>query len=158
MVGCLTESVRRIFMKRPPLLVGAECLIPAGADAAQEWRIDDQFAEWVDQGHIDRREAANVLHVDAEMEPVPICRFDKGAQRCCVGGAVDQLEESLVLEAVHDAEESLEGPPGKAVWDCLPAVLRQHPPAVRNRGGTSGSNHISHTTTAHRSRGRSSLS
>ena len=77
----------------------AECLIPASADAAQECRIDDQFADRVNHGHVDRREAANVLHVDAEIEAVPICRFDKGAQRCGVGGAVDQLKELLVLES-----------------------------------------------------------
>jgi hypothetical protein len=89
-----------------PLSVCAECLIPAGADAAQERRIDDQLAERVNQGHVDRREAANVPHVDAEIEPVAICRFGKGAQRGGVGGAVDKLEELLVFEVVHDAEKT----------------------------------------------------
>jgi HSP20 family protein len=36
------------------------------------------------------------------------------------------------------------------VSDCLPAALRQHPPAVRNRDGTCGRNRTSRTTTAHR--------
>ncbi len=45
--------------------------------------MDDQFTERVNQGHVDRREAANVLHVDTEIEPVGICRFNEGAQRRC---------------------------------------------------------------------------
>jgi ubiquinone/menaquinone biosynthesis C-methylase UbiE len=51
---------------------------------------------------------------DFEMSAVGTCppteayqRFDKGAQRCGMGGTVDQLEELLVLEAVYDAEKSV---------------------------------------------------
>jgi len=39
----------------------------------------------VNQGHVDRREAANVAHVDAEIEAVGICRFNEGAQRRGLG-------------------------------------------------------------------------
>jgi len=81
-------------------------LIPAGADGAKQRRIHDQLAERVDQGHVDGREATDAAHINSEIEAVPISRFDKGAQRCGVGGTVDQLEELLVLEAVYDAEKS----------------------------------------------------
>jgi len=43
-------------------------------------------------------------------------------------------------------------------WTPSPRPYGNNPPAVRNRGGTGDSNHTSRTTTAHRSRGRSSLS
>src|SRR5262249_23595356 len=64
------------------------------------------------------------------------------AQRCRVGGAVNYLEELLVLEAVHDAEKSLgracryqglrairscqtrcEGFPGGCGWLAIPTEL-----------------------------------
>src|SRR5271169_1696403 len=83
-----------------------EGFVPPRADGAKERRIDEQFAKRVDQGHVDRREATDAAHVDAKIEAVPVCRFDKGAQRCGVGGTVDQLKKLLVLEAVYDAEKS----------------------------------------------------
>ena len=60
----------------------------------------------VTTGHIDRCEATDAAHVNSEIEPVPICRFDKCAQRGGVCGTVDQLKELLVFEAVYDAERS----------------------------------------------------
>jgi len=85
----------------------AEGLIPLRADAAQEGRIDDQLPEGVNQGHVDRREAADAAHINAKIEAVRICSFHKGAQRCGMRSPVDQLKELLILEAVDDAEESL---------------------------------------------------
>jgi hypothetical protein len=84
-----------------------EGLVPGRANAAQERRIDDQLAERVDEGHVHGRQGANAPHVNAEIEAVGISRFDEGAQGCGVGSSVDHLEKLLVLEAIHDAEESL---------------------------------------------------
>jgi hypothetical protein len=50
------------------------------------------------------------------MEAVPICRFDKGAQRCGVGGTFDQFRDLLVLEAVYDAEKSVACPMAQGTW------------------------------------------
>src|SRR4029434_3176786 len=93
--------------------------MPLRADSAKECRIDDQLAERVDQGHVDRREATDAAHVYAEIETVPVCRFDEGAQRCGVSGAVDQFKELLVLEAVYDVEESL----ARARWHKRPKAI-----------------------------------
>jgi len=46
---------------------------------------------------------------------------------------------------------------GRQSWTASPRPYG-NTLAVRNRGGTGGNNHISRTTTAHRSRGRSWLS
>ena len=51
-------------------------MVPLRADGAKEGRIDDQLAERVDQGHVDRREATDLAHINAEIEAVPVCRFD----------------------------------------------------------------------------------
>ena len=86
---------------------GAECVMPASADTAQECRIDNQLADGVDQSHVDRRKATDAAHVDAEIEAVRMGCFDESAQRPGVGGAIDQLQELLVFEAIHDAEHPL---------------------------------------------------
>ena len=83
-----------------------ECLIPASADTAQERRIDDQFAEGVDQGHIERRKATYTADIDSEIETVTVRGLDQGAQRRSVGCPIDQLNELLVFEAVDDREEA----------------------------------------------------
>src|SRR5215469_1027667 len=85
----------------------AECLIPSSANTAQQRWINDPFAEWVDQGHVERRETAHVAHIDAEIESIGICCFDEGAECTGVGGAIDQLKKELVFKAIHDAEESI---------------------------------------------------
>jgi hypothetical protein len=46
-------------------------------------------------------------HVNTEIKAVCTCLFDEGAQRSGVGGTVDHLEELLVFETVHHAEEFL---------------------------------------------------
>jgi hypothetical protein len=97
----------------------AEGFIPLRTDGAKQRRIDDQLPERADQGHVDRREATDAAHVNAEIEAVPICRFDKGTQRCAVGGTVDQLEELLVFEAVYDTEKSF----ARARWRKGPGAI-----------------------------------
>ena len=94
-------------------------MIPSGVHAAQERRIDDQLTEWVDQGHVDRREATDAAHVNAEIKAVRVRGFDEGAQRCGVGGTIYQLKELLVLEAVYDAEKSL----ARARWRKGPGAI-----------------------------------
>jgi hypothetical protein len=88
-------------------VTGVEGAVPGRANAAQERRIDDQLAERVDEGHVQRRQAADAAHVHGEIEAVGTRRFDEGAQRGGVGGTVGQLEELLVLEAVHHSEGAL---------------------------------------------------
>src|SRR5580704_10673776 len=63
----------------------AERLIPASADTTQERGIDNQFAERVDQGDVNRREAPDARHIDTEIEAIGIRRFDEGAQRPGMG-------------------------------------------------------------------------
>src|SRR5271167_1434740 len=101
-----------------------EGFVPPRADGAKERRIDEQFAKRVDQGHVDRREATDAAHVDAKIEAVPVCRFDKGAQRCGVGGTVDQLKKLLVLEAVYDAEKSFARTAGARDLERSAVVMR----------------------------------
>src|SRR4029077_3420113 len=68
---------------------------------------DNMLAERVDQGHVDRRKAADVAHVNSEIEAVGVRRFDQSAQGRSVRGAVDELKELLVLEAIDDTEKPL---------------------------------------------------
>src|SRR5207244_9362345 len=68
--------------------------------------------ERVDQSHVDRRETANVPHINAEIEAVGIWSFNEDAQRRGVGRAVNHLKELLVLEAVYDPEK----PFARARW------------------------------------------
>jgi len=80
------------------------------------------LAERVDQGHVQRRKAADVAHVNSEIEAVGVRRFDQSAQGRGVRGSIDQLKELLVLEAIDDTEEPL-GRPGRnkrlrAIGDC----------------------------------------
>src|SRR6266513_5408861 len=49
----------------------AECLIPASTDTMQEGRINDQFPKRVDQGHVERREAAYAVKSPSLSQSVP---------------------------------------------------------------------------------------
>jgi len=64
--SCHCRGVAGKFLRR------AEGLVPVPADGAQERRIDDQLPERIDQGHVDRGEAADAVYVDAEIETVGI--------------------------------------------------------------------------------------
>src|SRR4026208_2150132 len=79
--------------------------IPAGANAAQQRRIDDQPAERVNQGHVERRQAAAPAPGPCEIQAVGGFGFDQGAQGTAVDGAVGDLEQLLVCEAIYGPEE-----------------------------------------------------
>src|SRR5689334_10277346 len=68
------------------------------------------LAERVDQGHVQRRKTADVAHVNSEIEAVGVRRFDQSTQGGSVRGAVDQLKQLLVLEAIDDTEKPLRRP------------------------------------------------
>src|SRR5262245_3081304 len=97
------EAVR----KRPTYSRDAEGVVPCLSNAAEERRIHDPLAERVDEAHVHGRQAADALHVHAEIEAVGGSRLDEGAQRCSVRGTVPQLEELLVFEAIHDSKGPL---------------------------------------------------
>lgn len=78
--GIFALEVSTTFLsKGVPLSGRAEGLVPVRADGVQERRIDNQLAERVDQGHVDRREATDAANVNAEVEAIRISRFYKGA-------------------------------------------------------------------------------
>jgi len=87
--------------------VCAECLIPPNTDATQQRRIDDHFPKRIDQSHVERREAAYAADVNPKIETVASRRLDQGAQRRSVDCSIDQLDELLVFEAVHNAEKPI---------------------------------------------------
>lgn len=85
----------------------AERSVPRRADSAKQRRVDNPLTERVDEGHVDRRKAADVADVNSEIEAVGICCFDHGAQGRGVRSPIDQLKKLLVLEPVDDTEKSL---------------------------------------------------
>src|SRR5262249_15952788 len=59
----------------------------------------------IDRGQVERGEAADLAHVDGEVEAVARNSLDECAERCGVRRAIDDLVQLLVLKAVDDAKE-----------------------------------------------------
>jgi hypothetical protein len=87
--------------------VRSERRVPLRSDAAQQRRVDDQFAERIDRSHVIRGEGANLAHVDGEVEAVARGSLNERAERSSVRRAIDDLVQLLVLKAVDDAKESV---------------------------------------------------
>ena len=87
--------------------VGSERRVPLFGDLTQQRWVHDRFAERIDRGHVDRGEAADLAHVDCEVEAVARAKLNESAESSGVRRAIEELAQLFVLKAVDDAKESV---------------------------------------------------
>ena len=116
---------RRVLLpkNRLPLLrshICSERCAPLCGDTTEQRRVNDQFSERIDRGHVEWGEGADLADVNGQVEAVAGGSLDERAERSSVHCTIGDLVQLLVRKAVHDAKESVRRPRPARANACGP--------------------------------------
>ena len=81
------------------------------AESAAESRVDNESAEWVDERHVERREAADGFDVDRRVEDVARLTMSEGQRQEAMNGRIADLAEGLIMQDIEHSK-----PAGASPW------------------------------------------
>ena len=89
-------------------------IAPRLLNGADDTWIDNEPAEWVDESHVERREAADAFDIDRRVDYVAPLTMSEDQRHEAVDGRVADLAEGLILCDIEHSE-----PAGATPWRNL---------------------------------------